>query len=221
MTIASLLATPTALYHRASSVDQDPGLARHELRAAARARGLEVVLEVEEQGSGARNDRPGLQRVLEAVRKGKVTCVMVHKLDRWGRSALDVMHNIRQLEEAGAEFVVTSQGLHIKPHGDSVSKLILNVLASVAEFERSLIVERTMLGLHKARRQGKRLGRRPTKKIPSFTQVAALRKVNHSWADIAKALGCAATTARRVHAQGCQIGLDHHTTQPAENPGAG
>jgi len=154
LTIGSVLATRTAIYHRASSIDQDPALARHELRAAAAARGLAVVLEVEEQGSGARNNRPGLQRVLEAARKGKVSCVIVHKLDRWGRSALDVMHNIRQLEEAGVEFIVASQGLHIRPHGDSVSKLILGVLASVAEFERSLIIERTVLGLQKARRQG-------------------------------------------------------------------
>ena len=58
-----------ALYHRASTVDQDKSLARDELRAAAAARGCEIVLDVEETGSGARNDRPGLQRIMNAARR--------------------------------------------------------------------------------------------------------------------------------------------------------
>ncbi len=60
-------------------------LARDELRAAARRIG-ELVMEVEEKGSGARNDPPGLQRLLEAARRGKLDAVLVWKLDRFGRS---------------------------------------------------------------------------------------------------------------------------------------
>src|SRR5438045_1989559 len=102
---------PTAaLYHRVSTLDQDVTLAREELRRAARARGYHVPrdLDIEEKGSGARNDRPGLQRVLEAARRGKVAAVLVWKLDRWGRSQLDVLTNVKALRDAGVRFICIS-----------------------------------------------------------------------------------------------------------------
>ena len=94
-----------ALYNRVSTVDQDAAIAAHELRNAARARDLEVALEIQETGSGARNDRPGLQRVLDAARRGEVDAVIVWKLDRFGRSALDLLANIKQLSDEGVRFV--------------------------------------------------------------------------------------------------------------------
>ena len=148
-----------AIYHRVSTVDQNPTLARDELHAAAARLGGEVVLSIEEKGSGARNDRPGLQRLLDAARRGKVDAVLCWKLDRFGRSVLDVLANVRALDAAGVRFVVTTQGLDVRPGGDAMSRLILSVLASVAEFERDLIRERTRLGLRKARADGKRIGR--------------------------------------------------------------
>ena len=66
-----------ALYHRCSTLDQDPTLARQELRSAALARGMTIAMEIEETGSGARNDRPGLQKIMEAARQGAVSCVLV------------------------------------------------------------------------------------------------------------------------------------------------
>jgi DNA invertase Pin-like site-specific DNA recombinase len=183
------------LYHRVSTLDQDERLPLDELRAAAAARGLDVVLEIAETGSGARNDRPGLQRVLEAARRGKIDAVLVHKLDRFGRGAFDLLANIRTLEDAGVRFVAVSQGLDIKPGGDPMSRLILAVLAGVAEFERSLIVERTLLGLAKARRDGKRLGR------PGSVDAAAaiaLRAKGATWRQIGAALGCAPSAAWRA-----------------------
>src|SRR5688572_15959702 len=96
-----LFGKPTcALYHRVSTRDQDKTLARRELRQAAAVRGLRVALEVEESGSGALNNRPGLRRVMDAANKGEVSAVLVWKLDRFGRSSLDVLGNIRRLTDA-------------------------------------------------------------------------------------------------------------------------
>jgi putative DNA-invertase from lambdoid prophage Rac len=162
---------PAALYHRVSTLDQDPTLARRELRAAARARGLRVVLDIEETGSGANNDRPGLQEVLAAARRGHVRAVLVWKLDRWGRGALDVAANVQALVDAGAGFSAISQGLDVRPGGDAISRLLLQVLAAVAEFERELIRERTRAGIAKARERGTRLGRPPVE-----VDVAGARK---------------------------------------------
>jgi DNA invertase Pin-like site-specific DNA recombinase len=113
-----------AIYHRVSTLDQNPALARDELRAAAARLGAELVVDIEETGSGARNDRPGLQRVMEAARRGKLDAVLVWKLDRFGRSALDVLANIRDLDAAGVRFIATTQGIDIRPGGDAMSRLI-------------------------------------------------------------------------------------------------
>ena len=188
-----------ALYHRCSTLDQNPALARDELHAAAARLGAEVTLDVEETGSGARNDRPGLQRVMDAARRGKLDVVLCWKLDRFGRSALDVLANIRDLDAAGVRFIATTQGIDIRPGGDAMSRLILGVLASVAEFERDLIRERTRLGMAKARQGGKRIGR-PRVPRPDPATVARLRAQGRSWSQIATDLGCSTWAARAAAA---------------------
>lgn len=186
------------LYHRVSTVDQDQAGARTELRQAAAARGLDVVLEVEETGSGARNDRPGLRQVLEMVRRHKADVVLVWKLDRFGRSVLDVLANIQELTRAGARFVAVTQGIDVSPDGDAVSRLVLTLLAAVAEFERDLIRERTRLGLSNARKKGVTLGRPPTHPAPDHSRVAALLAAGRSRRSIARELGVGEWAIRRM-----------------------
>jgi putative DNA-invertase from lambdoid prophage Rac len=146
-------------YHRVSTVDQDPTLARAELRRAAEARGLDLVEEIEETGSGARNDRAGLLRVLELAARHQVDHVLVWKLDRFGRSTVDVLSNVRQLERSGVTFVATSQALEVGPGAGAMGRLVLGVMAAMAEFERDVIRERTRLGIAGARARGRTLGR--------------------------------------------------------------
>ena len=189
-----------ALYHRVSTLDQDRTLARQELRAATARLGYDVELDVEEKGSGARSDRPGLKRVLEAARRGQVDAVLVWKLDRAGRSVLDLLATIRELVEThGVRFVAISQGLDVKPGGDAISRLLLTVLGAVAEFERDLIRDRTRLGLAAARRRGVRLGR-PVEPGPSAAEVEKRRARGESWSEVASALGCTVGKARRLAA---------------------
>lgn len=217
MTIATPLATRVAIYHRVSTLDQNPGLAREELRAAAAARGLTIAMEVEETGSGARNSRPGWQAVLHAARRGQLGCVLVWKLDRAGRSALDLLSNVEELGRCGVRFVCSSQAIDIAPHGDPMSRLLLTMLSAVSEFERSLVRERTRLGLATARKRGRRLGRRPVHVMPSHEEVAALRDSGRSWREVSKAIGCAVTTARRVY----QDGPKNSIVEVPKNKGAG
>ena len=184
-----------ALYHRVSTIDQNPNAARAELRAAARRMGLRVELDVRETGSGANNHRPGLVRVLEAAQSGAINAVIVWKLDRFGRSAFDLLGNIRQLEAAGVRFVAVTQGIDIRPGGDPMSRLVLTLLSAIAEFERDLIVERTRLGLENARRAGKQLGR-PRVVTPPAPKVQRLKASGKTWAQIATELGCTEWAAR-------------------------
>lgn len=187
-----------ALYHRVSTREQNPRLARAELRAAASARRLRVVLEVEETASGRGSVRPGLDRILSAAQRGAIDVVLVQRLDRWGRSTLDLLANLRRLRSAGVAFVAIAQGLEVRSQHDAVSDLTLTVLAAVAEFERAVIAERTLDGLAAARRAGKKLGRPLGASAPSPDRVAALRGAGRTWPQIARRLGCTESSARRA-----------------------
>jgi putative DNA-invertase from lambdoid prophage Rac len=191
-----------ATYHRVSTADQDPTTARHELRAAASRMG-ELVLEVEETGSGAANDRPGLQRVLEAARKGQIDAVIVWKLDRFGRSALDLLGHLRELETHGVRFLALTQGIDVRPGGDPMSRLLVTMLSAVAQFERDLIGERTRAGLDRARRDGRRLGR-PKVRRPDAAVVARLRAEGSTWETVAAELGCTVWGARQAAKKGVE-----------------
>ena len=191
-----------ALYHRVSTREQNPRLARGELRAAATARGLRVVLDIEETASARASVRPGLERVMEAAHRGAVDVVIVQRLDRFGRSTLDLLANIRRLRSAGVAFAAIAQGLDVRPEHDAVSELTLTILAAAAEFERAVIVERTLDGLAAARRAGKRLGRPLGKSAPAPERVAALRAAGHSWPAIARSLRCTIGSARRALLRG-------------------
>lgn len=184
-----------ALYHRVSTVDQNQHAARVDLRASARRMGLRVVLDVRETGRGTNNDRPGLVRVLQAAQAGDIDQVLVWKLDRFGRSAFDLLGNIRQLEASGVRFVAVTQGIDIRPGGDPMSRLVLTLLSAIAEFERDLIVERTRLGLANARRSGRRLGRPPVA-TPPPEEVRKLKARGLGWEAVAEQLGCSVWAAR-------------------------
>jgi DNA invertase Pin-like site-specific DNA recombinase len=195
--------TPAALYHRVSTLDQNPELAREELRRAAAARGMSPVLDIEETGSGANNDRPGLRQVMEAARAGKVKAVVVYKLDRFGRSALDLLNNIRELDKCGCRFIAATQGIDIGVAGDPTSRFMLTVLAGVAEFERELIRERTRLGLDRVRKKGSKTGR-PIGRPRVDVDVERARRLfdasdsSASWSAVARALGVSRGTLQEA-----------------------
>ena len=190
-----------ALYHRVSTIDQNPDAARAELRAAAQRHGLRVTLEVEETASGANNGRPGLMRIMSAAQRGKIDAVLVWKLDRFGRSALDLLTNLRQLDGAGVRFVAITQGIDLRPGGDAMSRLMLTMLGAVAEFERDLISERTKLGLQRARAAGKHIGRPRVPKPPS-KRVRKLKASGQTWKQIAKQFGCTVWAVREAAKKG-------------------
>lgn len=184
-----------AIYHRVSTLDQNAGAAGRELGDLAKRLGLRVTMDVRETASGMTHNRPGLARVMDAARAGKISAVLVWKLDRFGRSALDLLGRLRELDSAGVRFIVATQGIDLRPGGDAMSRLLLTMLAAIAEFERDLISDRTRLGLARARRAGKQLGR-PAAKRPAAAKVRALRAQQLSWSQVAAKLGCSEWTAR-------------------------
>jgi putative DNA-invertase from lambdoid prophage Rac len=162
----------TALYVRVSTQDQNSALQRTELEKYLTDRGWELAGVYEDTMSGARQSRPGLTRLLEDAATGKFAAVAVWKLDRFGRSLVDCLNNIRALESHQVRFISITQNLDTS-HSDPAGRFLLHILGAAAEFERSLIQDRVHAGLKQARIAGKRLGR--PKAIFSRDEVRRLR----------------------------------------------
>jgi len=84
--------------------------------------------------------------------------VLCYKLDRFGRSVLNLSQSLALLNSYGVRFIAVSQGIDTD-QSNPTSRLLMNILASVAAFELELIKERTLLGVRAARAKGKHIGR--------------------------------------------------------------
>jgi DNA invertase Pin-like site-specific DNA recombinase len=179
------------LYHRVSTVDQNPGLASAELRAAAATRGYTVVDEVTEIGQGGRSDRPGLLRTMAMAERGEIDAVLVWRLDRFGRSTVDLMTNLSRLRAAGVRFIATNQGIDAAPKNAQdagQTTFFLTVLAACAEFERGIISQRVLLAARDAKQQGRPWGRKRTISEYYGKMCFELREVGLSYDQIAVAV---------------------------------
>lgn len=136
-------------YARISTSDQSTDLQRDALLAAGCTRIFS------DEMSGARADRPGLQQALDYVREGDT--LVVWRLDRLGRSLSHLITVVEQLQRRGVELKSLTEQIDTNsPSG----KLVFNMFACLAEYERSLIAERICAGLEAARKRG-RIGGRP------------------------------------------------------------
>jgi DNA invertase Pin-like site-specific DNA recombinase len=174
-------------YARVSRIDQNPDL---QIDALNDAGCIRIFVD---KASGAIDQRPELDRLLDQLRPGDVVCTW--RLDRMGRSLRHLIELIHSLEERNVGFRSLQENLDTStPTG----RLIFNVFASLAEFERDLLRERTQAGLAAARARG-RVGGRPTVMTPAKLEVIrsmyASRK--HSLAAIAAAVNVSRSTVYR------------------------
>jgi DNA invertase Pin-like site-specific DNA recombinase len=134
-------------YARVSGHDQDTSLQVATLRKAGVARIFE------EKASGVKK-RPALEALLYSIRSGDV--IVVYKLDRFARSLADLLRILARIEAAGASFRSLTEAIDTST---PVGRLMLQLLGSFAEFERSVIWERTQAGRKSAVARGVRFGR--------------------------------------------------------------
>jgi DNA invertase Pin-like site-specific DNA recombinase len=149
----------TAIYVRVSTAEQTNEPQRRELAEFVERRGWKDAVEYADTISGAKFTRSGLDRLMKDVRCGRIDRVVVVKLDRLGRSLPHLAQLIGELDANRVALIATSQGIDTS-HDNPAGRLQMHVLMAVAEFERSLIRERTKAGLNAARARGVSLGRR-------------------------------------------------------------
>jgi DNA invertase Pin-like site-specific DNA recombinase len=148
------------LYARVStSVGQSPEMQLVELREFATRRGWTLVGEYVDHGvSGAKESRPALNRLMTDAKERNFDVVAVWKIDRFGRSLKHLVNALAEFESLGIAFVSLKDSLDLTtPSG----RLLFQLVAAMAEFERSLIQERVRAGIRNARNKGRRLGRPP------------------------------------------------------------
>ena len=173
-------------YARVSTQEQNLQMQKEALRGA----GCRKVFH--DKASGTLAERPGLNRALEMLREGDT--LVIWKLDRLGRS---VKHLVNLVEE------LADKGIHFKSLTDSIDtqtpsgRFFFHVMASLAQMERELIVERTRAGLRAARRQGRTGGR---KRKMTDSKIESAKKLLASGIppkDVAKNLGVSVPTLYR------------------------
>ena len=143
-----------ALYARVSSTTQTNDNQTHRLIEFAKAKGW--VVELFEEIMSTRKTRPVKQAMMAKMRAGEFDGVCVFKLDRFARSSTELILDVAELIGKGKIFISISDNLDFST---AVGKLHFQILSAFAEFERALISERTKEGLHRAKMQGKLLGR--------------------------------------------------------------
>lgn len=174
-------------YARVSTQDQNASLQLDALKAAG------CIKVFTDKASGSLDRRPQLDRLLDQLRPGDT--VVVWRLDRLGRSLKHLIQLIEDLAEKGVGFRSLTEGMDTTTAG---GKLIFSIFGALAEFERSLIRERTVAGLAAARARG-RVGGRPPVMTPEKIKVARqLYDARHlTVEEIAQTIGVSRKTVYR------------------------
>lgn len=174
-------------YQRVSTTDQSVDLQSDALTQA----GCERIFS--DHASGAKAERPGLTEALAFARPGD--CLVVWRLDRLGRSLRNLIDIVAELDARGVGFRSLQESIDTTTSG---GKLVFHVFAALAEFERTLVIERTQAGLKAARARGRSGGRRALltgKKLELAQRLRGDR--NMPVAEACRILGCSKATFYR------------------------
>ncbi len=182
-----------ALYARVSTNGQDPETQLLALRDYSKARKLEVFGEYVDVGiSGSKDSRPALNRLMADARKRRFDAVLVARFDRFARSTRHLVLALEEFDALGVDFISLSESIDTST---PMGRMVYTVIAAVAELERSLIRERVIMGLQRAKAQGKKLGRPKVK--ANKAQLVKLREQGLSSRQVAEQLGLSPSTVLR------------------------
>ena len=184
----------TAIYARVSTDEQTTDNQVIKLKQVAERNGWEVQAIYADTISGAKSKRPELDKLMKSVMRKEVDMVMVWSVDRLGRSLQHLTTLLSDIESKGIDLYLHQQNIDTStPSG----KMLFQLLGVFAEFERSMIRERVMAGLDRARSQGKKLGRPP---VPPITvdKIKRLREEGLSLRKIAKQVGISTSKVHQL-----------------------
>lgn len=181
----------TFLYCRVSTSTQFTENQVQEVKGAGFDVQASRVVEETISGSIAAKERSGFQKLLERMESGDV--LIVTKLDRLGRNAMDVRQTVEYLTTSGIRVhCLALGGVDLT---SAAGKMTMQVLGAVAEFERDLLIERTQSGLQRAKSEGKKLGRPEASKTTAAVQ--RLKAEDMKQSEVAEKLKIGIATVKR------------------------
>ncbi|MDU9007015.1 recombinase family protein [Sedimentitalea todarodis] len=184
----------TFAYARVSTIEQTPENQLQEIEAAGFKVELHRIVAETVSGSVAIARRKGFSRLLDKMERNDV--LIVTKLDRLGRDAIDVSTTVAKLEKLGIRVhCLALGGVDLT---SSAGKLTMGVINAVAQFERDLLNERTQSGLARAKAQGKLLGRPAALTVDQQAQVRARIEQGETVSAIARDMGTSRQTIMRA-----------------------
>ena len=187
----------TFAYARVSTIEQETENQIAEIKAAGFAVEQHRTIAETVSGSVAIAKRAGFTRLLDKMEQGDV--LIVTKLDRLGRDAIDVSSTVAKLEALGIRVhCLALGGVDLT---SSAGKLTMGVINAVAQFERDLLIERTQAGLVRARAEGKRMGRPPALSTALQRDVKIRLQAGNAVAAIARDIGVSRQTIMRVRGE--------------------
>ena len=173
-------------YARVSTLDQNLDLQIDALKKA----GCKKIFD--DKISGSRAERPGLTKALDMLREGDT--LVVWKLDRLGRRVKQLVDLVGELQQQGVQFKSLTDAIDT---GTPSGRFFFHVMASLAEMERDLIVERTRAGLEVARQLGRKGGRKPKMTASKIESARKLLDSGMPHRDVAQNLGVSVPTLYR------------------------
>lgn len=177
-----------ALYARVSTDDQTCALQLDEMRAFCERMGWKIFGEYVDTGfSGSTDKRPQLMKILTDARRRRFDCIIVWKLDRFGRSVSNFVRHMEDLTTWGVRFLTITQQIDTD-QANPTSRLLMHIFAAFAEFERAMISERVKAGMKAARRRGVTVGRKSL--VIDAEKLRALQLLGKSIRQIAAEAGC-------------------------------
>ncbi|RRY16032.1 DNA resolvase [Brucella anthropi] len=188
-----------AIYCRVSTADQSCERQERDLTAFAGRAGYKIAGIYKETGSGVKLDRAERKKIMALAQARHIDAILVTELSRWGRSTIDLLNTLRELESWKVS-VIAMNGVTFdlsSPHG----RMLATFLSGIAEFERDLISERVKSGLAVAKARGKKLGRQRGQRPKSdrlAPRVLALVAEGRSYRLIGRELGLSKNTVSDI-----------------------
>ncbi len=178
-----------ALYDRIFTAEkgQDPETQRQQLREYTQVRGWQIIAEYVDHTSGTTEERSQYKAMLDAARMRKIDVVLVWRYDRFAQSMQALVNALKEFQTLGVDFISYQENIDTTiPTGE----LVFHVMASLAQFESSLISQRVKAGMARAKAQGKHVARPPLP-VALQNRILELRGQGLSISKISQQLGIA------------------------------
>lgn len=175
-----------AIYLRVSTNKQDTFIQEQEISTFLQYKGITDIQIYRDEGySGKNTDRPALKQLLNDVKQGAIKTIVIWKLDRLARSLPDLLTTLTAFKTHGVTFISIKESIDLStPQG----VLMMQLIGAFAEFERSIIRERTITGANLAKKRGVKFGRPSKLSEGTKAQMLTLKAQGFCNADIAAKL---------------------------------